>query len=184
MTIFPVQSAQLTLRRFHENDLPAFVAYRSDPEIARYQSWSSITDAEAREYIQKQQQNEFAIPGQWFQIAIAQKETGTLIGDIGLCIRQDNSTCAEIGFTLSRESQGKGLASEAVRLILRIIFEKTGVERVEGITDSRNIASINLLRKLGMKYEKTEQALFKGSVCDEHTFAISNSDWLAMDKVE
>ena len=29
------------LRRFRAEDLAAFVAYRSDPEIARYQSWEA-----------------------------------------------------------------------------------------------------------------------------------------------
>lgn len=181
--IFPVQSARLTLRRFQEKDLPAFVVYRSDPEIAEYQSWTSITDEEAREYIQRQQQNEFALPGRWFQVAIAQKETDVIIGDIGVCLRAVDPTCAEIGFTLSKENQGKGFASEAVRLMFKIIFDQTEVERIEGIVDSRNLASINLLSRLGMKNEKTEEVFFKGSLCTEYTFIISKTDWLTTNSV-
>ena len=32
---------RLVLRRFRPDDLDAFVAYRSDPGIARYQSWEA-----------------------------------------------------------------------------------------------------------------------------------------------
>jgi RimJ/RimL family protein N-acetyltransferase len=37
----------VTLRRFHPGDLTEFVAYRSDPEVARYQSWDAPYPREA-----------------------------------------------------------------------------------------------------------------------------------------
>ena len=112
MDLFPILCARLTLRRFQEKDLAAFVAYRSDSEVARFQSWSSMNDDEARDFIRQQQRAQFGVPGEWFQIAIAQRETDALIGDIGVCLKADDPACAEIGFTLSRENQGKGFASE------------------------------------------------------------------------
>jgi RimJ/RimL family protein N-acetyltransferase len=45
-----ITTERLLLRRFHADDLEAFVGYRSDPEVARYQSWDptySMTDAES-----------------------------------------------------------------------------------------------------------------------------------------
>lgn len=179
MDCFPLFSERLTLRRFQEDDLSAFVAYRSDPEVARYQSWSSISDDEAREFIRQQGPAQFGVPGRWFQIAIALSETDKLIGDVGVCLREDDPTQAEIGFTLSRETQGRGYGSEAVKKVLAMLFEKNGVERIEAITDSRNLASIELLRRVGMKYEKTDEAWFKDAMCDEHTFAIRKKDWMA-----
>jgi RimJ/RimL family protein N-acetyltransferase len=170
--LFPAHSSRLTLRRFQEKDLSAFVAYRSDPEVARFQSWSAINDDEARAFIREQQQAQFGVPGEWFQIAIAQRQTDALLGDVGVCIKGDDPASAEIGFTLSRENQGQGLASEAVRMVLAIIFEESEVERIEAITDSRNLASIALLRRLGMRYERTEEVWFKGSKCREHTFVM------------
>jgi RimJ/RimL family protein N-acetyltransferase len=179
MDCFPVFSERLTLRRFQEADLSAFVAYRSDPEVARYQSWSSISVGEAREFIRQKGPAQFGIPGRWFQIAIALSETDKLIGDVGLCIGEYDPARAEIGFTLSRENQGRGFASEAVKKVLELLFEKNGVERIEAITDSRNVASIELLRRVGMKYEKTDEAWFKDAMCHEHRFAIRKQDWAA-----
>jgi RimJ/RimL family protein N-acetyltransferase len=181
MDIFPIRSARLILRRFQEKDLPAFVAYRFDPEIARYQAWSSITDDEAQAFIQTQQHAQFGVPGEWFQVAIALKETETdaLIGDMGVCVKAEDRACAEIGFTLSQPNQGKGFASEAVSAMLAVIFEVPGVERIEATADARNTASIALLRRIGMRQAKTEQAWFKGAMCTEYTFVLSKQDWLS-----
>ena len=179
MDLFSTATARLTLRRFRDDDLSPFLAYRSDPQVAQFQDWSSINNAEARNFILHSQRAQFGIPGQWFQIAIALKETDVLIGDIGICIKAGEPTTAEIGFTLARENQGKGFASEAVKAILKIMFEETGVERIEAITDSRNAASIGLLRKVGMRQEKTEQAWFKGSTCSEYTFVMRKRNWLS-----
>jgi len=38
-TVLPAE--RLVLRRFRRADLPAFVGYRSDPAVARYQRWSA-----------------------------------------------------------------------------------------------------------------------------------------------
>ena len=156
----------------------SFVAYRSDPQVAQFQDWASIDDNETRDFIEHHQQAPFGVPGEWFQIAIALKETDLLIGDIGARIKAD-STSAEIGFTVSRENQGKGFASEAVRAVLRLIFEQTGVERIEAITDSRNVASIALLKSIGMRQEKVAQVWFKGSNSTEFAFVLRKVDWLA-----
>jgi RimJ/RimL family protein N-acetyltransferase len=39
---------RLVLRRFHGDDLDPFVAHRSDPEVARYQSWDAPYDRNTR----------------------------------------------------------------------------------------------------------------------------------------
>lgn len=179
MDPFPRHSSRLTLRRFEAKDLLAFVAYRADPEVARFQSWSSLNEAEARDFIREQQQAPFGVPGEWFQIALAQQQTDTLIGDIGVCLKGADPTAAEIGFSLSQANQGKGLASEAVRGVLALLFEETEVERIEAITDSRNVASIALLRRIGLRLDRTEPAWFKGSPCTEHTFVLRKRDWLS-----
>jgi len=41
VSVFEIVTERLSLRPFRVDDLAAFVAYRSDPEVARYQSWDS-----------------------------------------------------------------------------------------------------------------------------------------------
>jgi RimJ/RimL family protein N-acetyltransferase len=46
-----IETARLQLRRFAEADLPAFNAYRNDPDVARYQRWEGISEAEAVAFV-------------------------------------------------------------------------------------------------------------------------------------
>ena len=43
-----IESQRLNLRRFKHSDPAPFVAYRNDPEVARYQSWGSCSEKERR----------------------------------------------------------------------------------------------------------------------------------------
>ena len=110
-------------------------------------------------------------PGVWGQIGIADGSDDKLIGDIGVCISADGQH-ADIGFTLSATYHGKGLASEAVRETIAMLFEVSKIQSVIGVTDSRNISSIQLLERVGMKLTSTDRAVFRGQDCDEHTYIV------------
>src|SRR5690349_3949682 len=60
-----METARLVLRRLRDEDLGAFMAYLNDPLVARYQSWESYTEREAREVIERQRGFEPGTPGQW-----------------------------------------------------------------------------------------------------------------------
>src|SRR6185503_1279800 len=74
MDVLPVFTERLILRRLQEKDIRAFAAYRSDPDVARYQNWTQITEDEARGLIKAKQRTPFGVPGVWLQIAIALRE--------------------------------------------------------------------------------------------------------------
>src|SRR5215469_1450628 len=146
MAIFtPLETTRLRLRHFKSADLSPFIAYRNDPAVARYQSWDGISEVEARAFLQEQKEIQPGLPGQWFQIAIELKEAGTLIGDCALKIAEDDPQQAEIGYTLSRAYQGRGMAAEAVARLLKYIFETLSLHRVIAIVDCENAASVALL---------------------------------------
>ena len=44
-----IVTERLRLRRFSPGDVEAFHAYRADPGVARYQSWSDFTREQAEE---------------------------------------------------------------------------------------------------------------------------------------
>ncbi|MFZ0677227.1 GNAT family N-acetyltransferase, partial [Candidatus Binatus sp.] len=62
-TFINLDTPRLILRRFRETDLASFMAYRNDREVARYQSWESITRAEATKFIAQQSRHRPGIPG-------------------------------------------------------------------------------------------------------------------------
>jgi RimJ/RimL family protein N-acetyltransferase len=174
----PQQTERLTLRRFTETDLDRFLAYRRDPVVARFQSWSMLSEDEAIAFIYEMSTAPIGIPGEWFQIAIALRQSDQLIGDIGIQVSEHDTATIEVGFTLHREEQGKGYAKEAIQALLHSLFELENITKAIGITDSRNRPSINLLTRLGMKLVSFEEVVFRNELCVEQTFELRKKDWL------
>ena len=162
----------MTLRRLRAADLPAFQAYRNDPEVGRYQGWEPMSDATAAVMIARMAAAPCPAPGDWVQIAIADAVTDELLGDIGLHVSASGEE-AELGITLAPSAQGRGLAAEAAGALIGMLRAQTQVRRLVGITDVRNTASARLLERLGMMFEAEEETVFRGEPCREARYALS-----------
>jgi len=183
MAIFTTrETTRLRLRHFTDADLALFMAYRNDPEVARYQSWEGISEPEARAFLQEQKEVQPGMPGQWFQIAVELKETGMLVGDCALKIEEHDEHQAEIGFTLARAYWGRAIASEAVSCVLEYAFVTLGLHRVIAIADCENAASVSLLERLGLRREGhfRQNVWFKGKWGDEYLYAMLQEEWRTM----
>jgi len=168
---------RLVLRRFRDSDAEPLAAYRSDPEVARYQSWSPpVSIDEARRMVGAWAVASEAAPG-WFQYAVEVRAEGVLIGDIGVH-RHENGMQAELGFTLATAYQGRGYATEAVRCVLTRLFA-SGLRRVSAECDARNKASAKLLERLGFRREglRVEHTWIKGEWTDDVLFGLLARDW-------
>jgi ribosomal-protein-alanine N-acetyltransferase len=174
-TLLPREFLGGRLRRLHTRDCAAFQAYRSLPELGRFQGWSPRSDAEAREFLDDMHRAALFTPGQWVQLGIAKPESDELVGDIGLYLSEDG-TSGEVGYTLEPSSQGRGVATRALREALQLLFSATNVTRVLGITDKRNVPSIKLLERVGFKFIESRQVVFKGEACIECVYALSRND--------
>ncbi len=178
-----LETPRLRLRRLREADLPLFMAYRNDPEVARYQGWESISLPEAQAFIQAQRSIHPGVPGVGMQIAIELKETGLLVGDCYFCIQVDDPEQAELGYTLATDAQGRGLATEAVAAWLTYAFRAYHLHRVTALLDVENHRSAALLERLGFRREGhfLQSGWFKGKWCDEYLYAILREEWLVGD---
>jgi RimJ/RimL family protein N-acetyltransferase len=175
----PRTTARLVLRRFAARDLAAFQSYRRDPEVGRYQGWTALDDASAAAFIAGMAEARIGVPGEWFQIAVADRSTDALVGDIGIGFDKDRAGIGEIGFSLAPSAQARGLGTEAVRCALALLFGSGRVDVVEGITDARNAPSIRLLERVGMRLVRTQETLFKGEKCSERVYSITRAQWHA-----
>src|SRR5512137_1126980 len=108
-TSLPLSGPGFVLRRLSAGDLADFQAYRHDEELGRYQGWAPTADEQAYAFLAEMSVAPFPNPGYWFQFGVAEPERQRLIGDIGVYFDLD-ATFAEIGFTLARSAQGRGLA--------------------------------------------------------------------------
>ena len=94
------------------------------------------------------------VPGTWFQLAIELTEMGAAsVGDCGLHTLADRPGLAEIGFTLAREHQGKGYATEAVNGVLDYVFGTLEKHREIAVADARNAPAARVLDRVGMRRE-------------------------------
>src|SRR5579859_7611941 len=90
MTI-DLETERLLLRPFQREDLDAFVAYRNDPEVARYQSWETpFTVRKAERLLDAMQRFTPGGPDGWYQVAIVLRQTGEMIGDCAFCILEES----------------------------------------------------------------------------------------------
>jgi RimJ/RimL family protein N-acetyltransferase len=170
----PLRLAGVQLRRFSDSDLRAFQSYRSDPELARYQGWSPMSEAEAAHFLAQQSAHRTLRPGEWHQLAIAEPEElgGGLIGDIGLWLSPD-AQHAEFGITLARGRHGAGLAAAALRALFELLAARTSVRVISARTDSRNLACLRLLAALGMAHRGSRSETYKGERCIDELFELS-----------
>ncbi len=170
--MLPITTDRLTLRAFTAADAPAFAAYRSDPAIARYQSWDTpYTLAQAEALIAAQDHVTAPKAGEWLQIAVDRE--GTLVGDVAVHLRPDGRS-AEVGCTLAPGHQGRGYAREAVAALLDALFGTTGCQRVDAGIDPRNDASIRLFESLGFVHVGTDRASVevRGEWCDDAHYSL------------
>jgi RimJ/RimL family protein N-acetyltransferase len=174
-----LETPRLILRRFRESDLLAFMAYRNDPEVARYQTWESITRAEAEKFISQQSRRRPGLPGKWFQLAAEVKAGGALAGDCALLIVKWAPRTGELGYTFARAYQHRGLATEAARSVVDFAFDSLKLDRVIATTDCRNAPSAALMERLGMRREGhfIRNIWFKGAWCDEYHYAVLRDEW-------
>jgi RimJ/RimL family protein N-acetyltransferase len=163
---------RLLIRRFRPKDGATFAGYRSDPDVARYQSWDGYSLIEAERFIADIADADPGAPDEWFQFAVADTASDGLMGDVALRIEAEDFAHAELGFTFAPEHQGKGYATEAVAAVLGYARERLGVTVVFAIVDGRNQRSIALLERIGMRRVATERARFKGGWCDEHRYEL------------
>lgn len=177
--ITPLTSPRLLLRRLIPSDASALAAYRSDPRVSRFQSWSSYTRADADALIASQAEVIPDTPGTWLQLAITLSSDGSLIGDLGLHFRADMPNQMEIGITLAAPFQGRGYASESIACVLDYAFTTLGKHRVFAITDAKNSAAAALFERAGFRREGNfiENVLFKGDWGDEFLFAVRAEEW-------
>lgn len=147
---FPIYSERLRIQPLALDDVDAFVAYRQDPAVARFQSWdSNYSREQGLRLVESQTGIDLPLNGEWLQLALHDVNTGELIGDLAMHSLADDNSQFEIGFTIALKQQRKGYATEGLGRLMQHLFGKVGASVLIAHTDSRNTAAINLLLALG-----------------------------------
>ena len=174
-----INTNRLTIRNLKTSDLNDFYFYRCNPEVTKYQGFDVFNLEQSLLFINEQKDKNFGRLGEWVQYAIENKATNKIIGDCSIKLDQYDARIAEIGITISHIEQQKGFATEVLCAILDFLLEIVDFHRVTETVDAQNVASIQLLTKLGFKKEGhfIENIFFKGKWGSEMQFAMLKRDY-------
>jgi len=176
-----IVTARLRLDRLMAADAPVLFAYRGDDAVARYQGWKPADLGAAQAFIADQASVAFGTADSWCQLAVRDKVTGELLGDLGLHFPASTDQPIEFGVSLRPERQGQGFAREAIAGLLDLAFGEWAYRRAVGSVDPRNVSSIALMRSLGFRQEAhhVESYFFRGEWVDDVIFALLAREWPA-----
>ncbi len=174
----PLVTDRLIIRQLEPSDAEAFWAYKQLPEAVRFQTWRPKSLAEVERFVEEMHAVKPCTPDAWLQVAVCLKDSGVMVGDVGLHFLEDTAQM-EIGYTISPHHQRKGYATEAVRVILDYLFATLGKHRITASLDPRNAASAAVLEKLGFRREAHFRKSFymDGEWCDDWVYAMLREEW-------
>ena len=100
---YPIDTARLRLRPHRADDLDDLVAFHGDPAVVRHIPWP-VRDREAtRAALEaKLGQGRLTEPGQWLVLAVEERASGTVIGEVLLKWASAESRQGELGFAFAR----------------------------------------------------------------------------------
>ena len=143
-----LRTPRLVLRRPRAADAPAmFDAYTSDPEVARFLTWTTHESVDRAQTFLRRCDAVWA-DGSAYPWAITVDER--LIGMIE--VRFDGHR-AEIGYAIARATWSQGYTTEAARAVVDWALSQPAVRRVWAYTDVDNVPSARVLEKTGMARE-------------------------------
>jgi len=179
-----LEGASIRLRGFREADLGDFYAMHSDPVVNRYWSFPAWTDpSQARDYFASAIGGRDA--GRMLCWAIAERDSDRLIGGTTLFAINREQGRAEVGYALRASHWGRGLAREALRLVLGHAFDTLMLRRIEADIDPRNAASCRLVERMGFVREGLLRGRWEvgGEVSDSALYGLLATDWRAKEPV-
>ena len=173
-----INTSRLSLRWISGDDVDAFYAIYSNPEVMRYWSTPPLADRDAASKLVNEIHEGFR-RRELLKWGIALRSDNSLIGSITLFKPDFTHRRVEIGYALGRAHWGNGYMHEALQAVLTYAFEKLEFHRIEADVDPRNAASIRTLERLGFQREGylRQRWQVNGEIQDALFYGLLRPDW-------
>ena len=148
-----LETARLVLRRLSTDDADFILELLNQPSFLRYIGDKGVRNTEdAIRYIQTGPIASYERFG--FGLYLVElKETGASIGMCGL-LKRDSLQDVDVGFAFLPDYWSQGFAFESAAAVMNYGREALGLRRIVAITSLDNDASIRLLEKIGLRFER------------------------------
>ncbi|WP_299004293.1 GNAT family N-acetyltransferase [uncultured Shewanella sp.] len=161
--MYVTQSTRLSYRLMEDSDAEFLYQLDQDPEVMRYINGGNKTSREdihniilPRMHCYKNSDKGW---GKWKVTVIeTQQDIGWIIVrpmDFFSTTVEPQWNNLELGWRFFQSSWGKGYASEAAKHLMSALLTQTPDLTFSAIANEVNDASINIMKKLGMRYVKT-----------------------------
>lgn len=177
-----LKTQRLILRPWRPSDLEDLYAYASVDGVGQMAGWkphASLEESRVRldRFIARKS-------------AFALEHHGRAIGSVTIEFYNEaqfpelaDKQCRQIGFVLSKDYWGQGLTPEAVREVVRYLFEEVGLDAILCGHFLTNVQSRRVQEKCGFRhyaFGKYQTAF--GTIEDEETTILKREDWLAAER--
>ncbi len=148
-----LETERLLLRRLHTDDAEFILDLLNQPSFLRYIGDKEVRNvADAIQYIQAGPIASYERFG--FGLYLVElKESGESIGMCGL-LKRDTLPDVDVGFAFLPSYWSRGYAFESADAVMNYGREVLELRRIVAITSPDNEASIRLLEKIGLRFER------------------------------
>lgn len=152
-SVFPkLSSYRLILRKVATEDFQLIHKLHSDPIVNAFVGRdNSSTLEKAKEYIQKM--DGLVNKNECIYWIIALKNDNNLIGSVCCWNFDTENEIVEIGYEMLPEFQGKGIMTEALKMVIKYTFEEINANIITAFPSSDNLNSVAVLKKLNFEFE-------------------------------
>jgi [ribosomal protein S5]-alanine N-acetyltransferase len=150
---FPIiETNRLMLRKVTTEDANDMFTYLSDKDVMKHmglEPFQTINDV----YDEINWYQTIYLEGTGMRWGIMLKDSGKIIGSCGFLNMKTKHHRAEVGFELSKDHWGKGIASESLKAIVKYGFQHLQLERIEALIEPDNLHSQKLVERQGFQRE-------------------------------
>ncbi|HCH24399.1 MAG TPA: GNAT family N-acetyltransferase [Oceanospirillaceae bacterium] len=176
-----LQTERLRLRQWRLRDHAVFAGMNADPEVMRY--FPRALSRDESDAMADRIQSLITAKG-WGLWAVERIEDERFVGFVGLHEPTHDFTfspCVEIGWRLSRDTWGQGIATEAAKAAVDFAFQELELEKLMSFTPKANLRSMAVMERIGMhdtKQDFDHPALPQGHELERHAlYCITNEQW-------
>lgn len=151
MKEYIIKTERLGLRNWGQSDIAPFIEMGKDEAVMQHFP-NILSDEESMGLIQRLQKHFETYGYTYFAIDIL--ESDEFIGFAGLANQtweSEFTPCVDLGWRLKRTAWGKGYATEAAKACLDSALSHFGMKEVFAFATNTNLASENVMKKIGMK---------------------------------
>ncbi|MFD0687741.1 GNAT family N-acetyltransferase [Actinomadura fibrosa] len=167
-----LESARLVLRPFGLDDAADLIEVIRRREEFLPPNFPTVLEAEPLAWFLREGVHQVQRFGLGIHLAVTGRDTGRLLGTIGLFRVDWKQLTCEVGYGMRPDARGNGYATEALALVTRWALGDRGLYRMELRARTGNLASIRVAEKAGYRREGVARGAERDSDGVQHDMVV------------